>query len=87
MFLKLTMTLNFCQFALLVNKKKNWQNYFNFAIFLLLIFLDVEQNTNGFPNWLLHILGTQAPMSEMPLVGTLEEPHYYCQGDGLGKFE
>ncbi|CAG9861764.1 unnamed protein product [Phyllotreta striolata] len=41
-----------------------------------------EQN-NNFPSWLLQILGTAVPLTELP-EDALEEPHYYCQGDGLG---
>lgn len=34
---------------------------------------------NSFPSWLLQILGTQD-------VDGHDEPHFYCQGDGLGIF-
>ncbi|XP_050507047.1 uncharacterized protein LOC114339827 isoform X2 [Diabrotica virgifera virgifera] len=46
--------------------------------------LDLGQNTNGFPAWLLEILNTQVREENLPPTNDLEEPHFYCQGDGLG---
>ncbi|KAG5874738.1 hypothetical protein JTB14_011979 [Gonioctena quinquepunctata] len=39
---------------------------------------------NGFPHWLLQILGTQVVQEGSVTSANSEEPHYYCQGDGLG---
>ncbi|XP_072384875.1 uncharacterized protein [Diabrotica undecimpunctata] len=45
--------------------------------------LDLGQNTNGFPNWMLDILNNQVRENFLP-TSDLDEPHFYCQGDGLG---
>nr|XP_023022135.1 uncharacterized protein LOC111510441 isoform X7 [Leptinotarsa decemlineata] len=39
---------------------------------------------NGFPHWLLQIMGTQAVPDGSITSTSSDEPHYYCQGDGLG---
>ncbi|XP_030759035.1 uncharacterized protein LOC115884554 [Sitophilus oryzae] len=49
--------------------------------------VSVETNTNRFPPWLLQIFGSQVNPDEVsrdPLINTVDEPHFYCQGDGLG---
>ncbi|KAF2878686.1 hypothetical protein ILUMI_27494 [Ignelater luminosus] len=37
-------------------------------------------NADPFPNWLLHLLGTDIVED----AETHDEPHFYCQGDGIG---
>ncbi|ERL87171.1 hypothetical protein D910_04571, partial [Dendroctonus ponderosae] len=45
----------------------------------------IQTNTNIFPHWLLQILGSQIVAEEnQDPPGSLDEPHFYCQGDGLG---
>ncbi|XP_018565094.1 uncharacterized protein LOC108906313 [Anoplophora glabripennis] len=50
-----------------------------------------EENESGlmndqniFPHWLLQILGSQVVGEGENPAGSQEEPHFYCQGDGLG---
>ncbi|XP_057658268.1 uncharacterized protein LOC130895130 isoform X2 [Diorhabda carinulata] len=45
---------------------------------------DDFENNNGFPDWLLNILGNQVGIEEALPINELDEAHFYCQGDGLG---
>nr|XP_023022130.1 uncharacterized protein LOC111510441 isoform X2 [Leptinotarsa decemlineata] len=45
---------------------------------------NINPQENGFPHWLLQIMGTQAVPDGSITSTSSDEPHYYCQGDGLG---
>ncbi|VEN52230.1 unnamed protein product [Callosobruchus maculatus] len=46
---------------------------------------DAPVDVNAFPRWLLQILGAQVGQNEEDgPPDASEEPHFYCQGDGLG---
>ncbi|KAJ8971921.1 hypothetical protein NQ317_008705 [Molorchus minor] len=44
----------------------------------------LETDQDGFPNWLLQMLGAQGMLEEVTPPGSEEGSHFYCQGDGLG---
>ncbi|XP_076258447.1 hen1 methyltransferase isoform X2 [Rhynchophorus ferrugineus] len=49
--------------------------------------VSVETNTNNFPQWLLQIFSSQVNPEDGSVPNqpeTRDEPHFYCQGDGLG---
>nr|CAI5851070.1 unnamed protein product [Callosobruchus analis] len=46
---------------------------------------DAPVDVNAFPRWLLQILGAQVAQNEEDgPQDASDEPHFYCQGDGLG---
>lgn len=61
--------------------------YFQYLKGLTINFSGFIDDPNVFPHWLLQILGTQAIVETEAPAENLEEPHFYCQGDGLGKYE
>lgn len=46
-----------------------------------IIVLVLPLNPDPFPNWLLQLLGANALEGETE---SHDEPHFYCQGDGIG---
>lgn len=47
---------------------------------LIIHFLALPANADPFPNWLLQLLGANV----LEETEAHDEPHFYCQGDGLG---
>lgn len=45
----------------------------------MLLIAVLPDNADPFPNWLLQLLGANVEEGE-----SHDEPHFYCQGDGIG---
>lgn len=52
---------------------------FSNTLYIISFIVVLPDNADPFPNWLLQLLGANVDEGE-----SHDEPHFYCQGDGIG---